>query len=60
MYAIVDRTDYHAVVDVGGDDSGAVALGRYVPGILEENDYEMLFVCNRFRPLTKTPPMRSA
>ena len=45
MYAIVDRTDYHAVVDVGGDDSGAVALGRYVPGILEENDYEMLFVC---------------
>ena len=50
MYAIVDRTDYHAVVDVGGDDSGAVALGRYVPGILEENDYEMLFVCNRFRP----------
>ena len=52
MYAIVDRTDYHAVVDVGGDDSGAVALGRYVPGILEENDYEMLFVCNRFRPLT--------
>ena len=55
MYAIVDRTDYHAVVDVGGDDSGAVALGRYVPGILEENDYEMLFVCNRFRPLTKTP-----
>ncbi|MFR5889599.1 MAG: hypothetical protein ACLUFM_01130 [Lachnospiraceae bacterium] len=35
MYAIVDRTDYHAVVDVGGDDSGAVALGRYVRGYLK-------------------------
>ncbi len=46
-----DKTRY-AVVDVGGDDRGALALGRYVPGIVEENDCEMLFVINKFRPLT--------
>ena len=51
--AIADRSGY-AVLDVGGDDRGAVALGRYVPDILEEGDYELLFVANFFRPLTKT------
>jgi hypothetical protein len=42
------------VLDVGGDDRGAVALGRYVPDIVSEGDYEMLFVTNFFRPLTRT------
>lgn len=52
MYAICDDRQLHAVVDVGGDDRGALALGRLVPAILEENDYEMLMVINRYRPLT--------
>ena len=52
-YGIVTRRESYAVIDVGGDDRGALALGRYVPYILEENDYEMLFVANCFRPLTK-------
>lgn len=51
--AIADKSGY-AVLDVGGDDRGAVALGRYVPDIVDEGDYEMLFVANFFRPLTKT------
>ncbi len=55
IYAIVDDRRYAAVLDVGGDDRGALALGRLVPQILEENDYEMLLVINRFRPLTRTP-----
>ncbi len=55
MYAITDDTGAMAVVDIGGDDRGAYALGRYQPGILEENDYDMLFVCNMYRPLTTTP-----
>ena len=54
-YGIVTRKDCFAVIDVGGDDRGALALGRYVPYILEENDYDMLFVANCFRPLTRTP-----
>lgn len=54
MYDVVnDRTTF-AVMDIGGDDRGAYALGRYTPAILEENDYEMLFVVNFYRPLTQT------
>ena len=55
VYGLVQRRDIHAVLDVGGDDRGALALGRYVPYILEENDYEMLFVVNFYRPLTRDP-----
>ena len=54
LYSLVQRRDHHAVLDVGGDDRGAYALGRYVPYILEENDYEMVFVANFYRPLTTT------
>ena len=53
MYAITDDKRYTCVLDVGGDDRGALALGRLTPAILEENDYEMLLVINRFRPLTR-------
>jgi len=43
------------VMDIGGDDRGALALGRYVPDIRAGNDYEMLAVVNASRPLTQTP-----
>lgn len=42
------------VVDVGGDDAGAVALGQYSQ-ILKNFGYEMLYVVNSFRYLTSTP-----
>ena len=51
-YSITADKDCFAVVDVGGDDRGALALGRYVPDILEEDNYEMYFVVNKYRPLT--------
>lgn len=51
-YAIIDDKETFAVCDVGGDDRGAYALGRYRDGILRE-DYEMLLVINKFRPLTR-------
>jgi cellulose biosynthesis protein BcsQ len=54
-YKIVQNKQKYAVLDIGGDDRGAYALGRYAPYILEENDYEMVFVANFFRPLTRTP-----
>lgn len=53
MYALTDNLDTCAVLDIGGDDRGALALGRYVPAIVRENDYDMLFVFNRSRPLTR-------
>ena len=52
MYAVMDRPEQSYVLDVGGDDRGALALGRLTPGILEENNYDMFFVYNASRPLT--------
>lgn len=52
-YAIIDDKESYAVCDVGGDDRGAYALGRYRDGIMK-SDYEMLMVVNMYRPLTRT------
>jgi len=54
IYALVAERDRKLVMDIGGDDRGALALGRYVPDILAEGDYEMLAVINASRPLTRT------
>ena len=53
MYAITDDKDLSVIIDVGGDDRGALALGRLARAITEENDYEMLMVINCYRPLTR-------
>ena len=50
---VQDKTTY-GVMDIGGDDRGAYALGRFVPAIKAENDYRMAFVANFCRPLTGT------
>ena len=54
IYGLVQNNNFYAIMDIGGDERGALALGRYRPYILEENDYEMIFVLNLFRPLTRT------
>ena len=55
LYAVTDDRELTCILDIGGDDRGALALGRLAPAILEENDYDMLFVVNFYRPLTQTP-----
>lgn len=52
MYSLTDDKDTIAILDIGGDDRGALALGRLSPAIIEENNYEILAVINKFRPLT--------
>ena len=52
MYSITDDKSLNAIIDVGGDDRGALALGRLSDAIKAENDYEMVLVINCFRPLT--------
>ena len=52
MYSLVDDRSLTCIVDVGGDDRGAYALGRISGAIREENDYDMFLVINRYRPLT--------
>ena len=39
-----------AVIDVGGDDNGAVVLGMFADSIKREN-YEMIYVVNKYRNL---------
>jgi cellulose biosynthesis protein BcsQ len=54
MYDIIFESEKYAVIDIGGDDRGAFALGRYTPEILRENNFNMLMVINMYRPLTST------
>ena len=44
------------IFDVGGDDTGAAALGRFYPSFMAHRDQtRMLFVINCMRPLTRHP-----
>ncbi len=56
-YGMLHNKMQHCVIDVGGDDRGALALGRYSDGIMEDGDYELLFVINKYRPLTRNADM---
>lgn len=52
MYSVVDDKTHYYIVDLGGDDRGAYALGRYSDKIKEEDSFEFIFVFNKYRPLT--------
>lgn len=53
-YRLVQDRSTYGIMDIGGDDRGAYALGRFAGFIKEENDYRMAFVVNCHRPLTST------
>ncbi len=44
----------YTIIDVGGDDAGSIALGRYAR-IIDARDYAMLCVLNKFRNLVQGP-----
>ena len=50
---IFNEKDAKIILDVGGDDDGAIALGRYKQ-FFDKADYEMSLVVNTKRPLSKT------
>ena len=54
IYRLVEDKSVFGIMDIGGDDRGAYALGRYTPFIRKENNYRMAFVANFYRPLTRT------
>ena len=54
-YSLVEDRSKYGIIDVGGDDRGAYALGRFSDAILNENDFDNFYVVNFFRPLTTTP-----
>ena len=53
-YRIVQDKSIFSVVDIGGDDRGAYALGRFAEAIQADGNYRMAFVINQYRPLTST------
>ena len=53
-YRLVEDKSSYGIMDIGGDDRGAYALGRYTPFIKKENNYRMIFVANCYRALTRT------
>ena len=53
-YRLVQDKSVYGVMDIGGDDRGAYALGRFSQAIIAEDNYRMAFVINRHRPLTST------
>ena len=53
-YRLVQDTSVFGVMDIGGDDRGAYALGRFADAIKAEGNYRMAFVINKYRPLTST------
>lgn len=55
IYSLTDDRRIHGILDVGGDERGALALGRLVPALKEENDFDMFMVINCYRPLTPDP-----
>jgi len=53
IITVFTKKDERVVFDVGGDDTGAAALGRYAP-YFAQDDVASLFVVNTCRPLTHT------
>ena len=53
-YRLVQDKSTYGIMDIGGDDRGAYALGRFAEAIKAEDDYRMAFVVNCFRPLTSS------
>ncbi len=46
----------HLIIDVGGDDAGAIGLGRYADALAAYKDQtDMLYVVNCYRYLTEAP-----
>ncbi|MCL2679207.1 MAG: hypothetical protein FWF18_02820 [Dehalococcoidia bacterium] len=56
IMSVFDDKESLAVIDLGGDDRGALALGSYAKQ-MNETDSRMLLVCNCYRPLSKEPVM---
>ena len=54
MFSIFEESMGRVIVDVGGDDAGATALGRFSRQ-LNESGYDMLCVVNKFRKFISSP-----
>lgn len=54
-YSAFAKNDIYSVIDLGGDDRGSYALGRFAEMLQNPREYDMLMVLNHYRPDTQTP-----
>lgn len=54
IYSAFAEKEPTVILDVGGDDAGAAALGRFAP-LIRAEPYSHFYVVNARRPLTRTP-----
>lgn len=54
-YSVFAHSPAYSVIDLGGDDRGAYALGRFAEFLSDPAEYDMLMVLNQYRPDTRTP-----
>lgn len=54
VYAALQDKDSVVLIDVGGDDEGALVLGQY-NRYFKDEPYDMFLIINALRPLTGTP-----
>lgn len=60
ILGVLQRNDRTVILDVGGDEQGARALGQY-SAVLRARGYSMYFVVNPYRPFTQdTEGIRNA
>jgi len=56
IQSVFETPSDHVIFDVGGDDTGAAALGRYYPSFMRfRPETRVCLVVNCMRPLTETP-----
>ncbi|MEG2425581.1 MAG: cobalamin biosynthesis protein CobQ [Oscillospiraceae bacterium] len=55
IFSAFEQDDGYVIVDVGGDDVGANALGRFESYIKALDDYQCIYVINKFRKFVSTP-----
>jgi len=53
VMAVFNDKSYQVIMDIGGDDQGAIVLGQY-NRYFKEEPYDMFFVINNNRPLTSS------
>lgn len=54
-YSAFTKNSIYSVIDLGGDDRGSYALGRFSEMLTDPKEYDMLMVLNHYRPDTQTP-----
>lgn len=52
IYSVFSKEDEYTIFDVGGDDAGAKLLSRFSKDIKETNNYDLLYLINKYRPIT--------